>query len=160
MYQYNKHYFLNYVLLIFASVFLTACLDNKILATYDLGQNRMIKIRTGESDNYMPIFAEFYQDGKLVRECHIQVVEYDQVEQIRFDPVPITDKSKQVFLIRSQADYIGPDAIENEAAVDYTNNFMFPYGKDTTENGIGLNKIYEKLEADNPTMKFDRIKIP
>lgn len=159
-YQGIKNCFCSTILLSCMTVLLTACLDNKLLATYDLGQNRVIKIRTGESDNYIPIFAEFYQDGKLVRKCHIQAVEYDQVEQIRFDPVPITDKSKQVFLIRSQSEYIGTDAVDTEAAVDYTSNFMFPCDHGTTESATGLNKIYEKLEANNPNMKFNRIKIP
>lgn len=144
------------VVIVITSV-LFSCTNNKTLETFQLGQERSLKVTTGWADNYLPIYYETYLNGELKQKCYLfsESPEYEAINKFRFKV--FGDKSNQVFVLMLQQPET--DAL---AIFDYSTGFKYPCC--SNDHGIECktkyNQLAEILERDNPGLKVKRKEIP
>ncbi len=155
------------VLLIF--LFLSSCAFNKTLAAFDLGENRVAKIVTGDfMDPSLPIYCQLFINGESVDKSVIEFEgtgEFSVVSKYRYQL--LSDKSKKLFIIIQTA----PESTFSPQAVfDFNEEFGYPvcpqkrcldchggYCVGNSEMCIKKsNQIMEQIEKDNPNIKLTR----
>jgi len=147
----------------------SSCVNNRTLASFDLGHGRSVKIATDWTDTTLPIIAELFVNGQSKDRSVIEyegTAEWSVLNKYRYEL--FSDKTKQIFvIIQTNADGETRPVI----ALDFDNAFGYPICPidkclDCSDGYCPsnyracftkFNRIVEMIEAENPGLELKRI---
>lgn len=139
------------IAILFLNLFVSSCGFYKTLATFDLGENRVLKITRSHFNPNLPIYCEVLINNEIVKK---EVIEYEGL-LLNYRYELFRDISNKKFALVQ----VSPHLTQPEVVFDF-DEFECPliynkYNQDLCKSSKS-NQIMEAVEKNNPHLTLNR----